>query len=38
MKIHELKTDPLVYNAVCSGRKTFEIRYNDRDFQIRSRG
>lgn len=34
MKTHELKTDPQVYDAVAFGGKTFEIRYNDRDFQV----
>lgn len=32
MRIHELKTDPEVYEAVASGRKKFEIRKNDRSF------
>lgn len=34
MKIHELKTDPDVYDAVASGLKTFEIRKDDRGFQV----
>jgi hypothetical protein len=32
--IHELKTDPDVFEAVMSGRKTHEIRFNDRNFQV----
>jgi hypothetical protein len=31
-RTHELKTDPVVFDAVLSRRKTFEIRYNDRDY------
>lgn len=31
---HTLKTDPEVYDAVASGAKTFEIRFNDRGFQV----
>ncbi|NPU91443.1 MAG: DUF3850 domain-containing protein [Gammaproteobacteria bacterium] len=31
-RTHELKTDPIVFDAVLSRRKTFEIRYNDRDY------
>jgi hypothetical protein len=30
---HELKTDPAVWDDVDAGRKTFEIRLNDRDYQ-----
>jgi ASC-1-like (ASCH) protein len=34
MKIHELKTWPEFYEAILQGRKTFEIRLNDRDFKV----
>lgn len=34
MRVHELKTDPLVFAAVASGAKTHEIRLNDRDYQV----
>ena len=37
MKIHELKTDPEVFDAVCHGEKTFEIRFNDREFLVGDR-
>lgn len=33
-RTHELKTDPDVFEAVWDGRKTFEIRKNDRAFQV----
>jgi len=32
--IHELKTWPQYYNRVADGQKTFEVRKNDRDFQV----
>ncbi len=31
---HKLKTDPAVFDAVASGAKTHEIRFNDRDFKV----
>lgn len=34
MEIHELKTDPYVFTAVWNGQKNYELRYNDRDFQV----
>ncbi|WP_339012617.1 DUF3850 domain-containing protein [Lactococcus garvieae] len=34
MKIHELKLDIKYFEDVKSGKKNFEIRKNDRDFQI----
>ncbi len=34
MTTHELKTDPGVFEAVHSGKKTFEIRLNDRGFCV----
>ena len=34
MTTHELKTLPPYFGDVFSGRKTFEIRRNDRDFQV----
>lgn len=32
--VHKLKTDPAVFQAVHGGGKTFEIRKNDRNFQV----
>lgn len=34
MKTHELKTDPEVFQAVWSGKKKFEIRKDDRGFEV----
>lgn len=34
MKVHELKLDDEYFNDVRDGIKTFEIRKNDRDFQV----
>lgn len=31
---HELKKDPAVFDASWTGLKTFEIRLNDRNYQI----
>lgn len=33
-KTHELKTDPEVFQDVYAGFKTFEIRKDDRDFEL----
>jgi hypothetical protein len=33
-KKHELKTDPYVFEEVFKDNKTFEIRYNDRNFEV----
>lgn len=33
-KIHELKILPQYFNKISSGEKTFELRKNDRDFQV----
>lgn len=32
--IHELKIDPEYFSAVRSGKKRFELRRNDRNFQV----
>jgi hypothetical protein len=34
MKTHRLKTWPLYFAAVADGSKTFEIRADDRDYQV----
>ena len=31
---HELKVDPDVFSELVTGRKTFELRYNDRNFKV----
>ncbi len=33
-KCHDLKTDSEVFQAVISGEKTWEIRYDDRGFKV----
>lgn len=34
MKIHELKTNPLPFRAIKEGKKNFELRFNDRSYQV----
>jgi hypothetical protein len=34
MRTHELKTWPEFFQALASGRKTFEVRKNDRGYAI----
>ena len=34
MKTHTLKIEPEYLENLISGRKKFEIRYNDRDYQL----
>lgn len=34
MKHHKIKILPEYYIAIASGRKTFEVRFNDRDYQV----
>ena len=34
MAFHELKTDSEVFKPVLKNKKTFEIRFNDRNFQV----
>ena len=33
-KIHELKCWPIYFEQIQDGNKTFELRYNDRSFQV----
>lgn len=33
-RVHELKTWPGYYAEILNGRKTFEVRFNDRRFQV----
>lgn len=32
--VHELKTLPEYFQEIIYGRKTFEVRYNDRNFRV----
>lgn len=34
MKVHELKIKSTYFNEVANGVKTFELRKNDRDYQV----
>ena len=34
MKLHELKIKDEYFNAIIEGKKTFELRKNDRDYQV----
>lgn len=34
MALHELKTDPEPFDAVADGRKTHEVRRNDRNYEV----
>ena len=33
-KLHRIKLDVAYYDEVIGGRKTFEVRKNDRDYQV----
>lgn len=33
-RVHDLKCEKSIWRSVQSNEKTFEIRYNDRDFQV----
>lgn len=32
--IHKLKIQPQYFKEICNGKKSFEIRKNDRDFKV----
>lgn len=34
LKIHILKTDSSYFQDIINGKKTFEVRFNDRDFKV----
>lgn len=34
MKTHKLKTWPEYFSAIAQGQKSFELRFNDRNFQL----
>jgi ASC-1-like (ASCH) protein len=34
MAEHRLKTWPMIFKEVKAGNKTFEVRFNDRNFQV----
>lgn len=34
MKIHELKTHPIPFQAMKRGEKEFELRFNDRSYRV----
>ena len=34
MKAHELKIKPCFFRDVINGKKTFELRYGDRDYEV----
>jgi len=34
MAVHELKINPDIYLAVASGKKTAEVRFNDRNYKV----
>lgn len=34
MKVHEIKIKSIYFDDVVSGLKSFEIRYNDRNYQV----
>lgn len=34
MKAHDLKIKPIFFREVINGKKTFELRYDDRDYEV----